>query len=73
MARSRLSFAQRQIFEFVRTHPDCAISFDQLSAAVGLDRQHTIASVKQLQAMGKIRVNRGGSRQPNRYHQMPED
>jgi hypothetical protein len=72
MARPRLSFAQRQIFEFFRMNPDCAISFDQLSAEVGFDRQHTIASVNQLQAMGKIRVNRGGPRQPNRY-QMPED
>jgi DNA-binding IscR family transcriptional regulator len=67
MARHRLGSAHRQILHHLRSHQDQPISYDDIAAETLFDRRHVVSTVRQLEAAGKVRVNRGAGRNANRY------
>lgn len=62
---NRLSYAQRQVLQLLRTHPH--ISYDEIAASLMIDRNTAIQAIRRLQMTRRIVKVDGRGTCPNRY------
>jgi biotin operon repressor len=62
--------SERVVYKFLELNSDVQISYLNLALELGLTEQTVIFAVRRLERLGRLQVQRGRGRQPNRYRHL---
>jgi hypothetical protein len=69
---TKLSFATRQVSQFLEESGQQGVSFDTIAAHCFIERRTAIIAVQRLVGQGRFVKIPGSGRVPNRYFKRPE-
>jgi Mn-dependent DtxR family transcriptional regulator len=64
---SRMKRSERVVYKFLEMNSESQISYVDLALELGLTEQTVIIAVRRLERLGRVSVERGRGRIPNRY------